>query len=127
MSTIKMFTNTIALVVKVINQVSIKNFNCGECGSSFYRKADLDRHEKAHRGIKPHTCEICSKSFTQKNNLVMHIKMHVGDRRYECEVCKKRFMTRSKLSLHSRRHDKIKKCPPEHMVVGLMPDVYNSD
>lgn len=87
----------------------IKNFNCTECGASFYRKADLDRHEKIHTGVKPFQCEICSKSFTQKNNLVMHFKMHIGDKPHECEVCNKRFLTRSKMLLHSKKHEKAKK------------------
>ncbi|CAK1554487.1 unnamed protein product [Leptosia nina] len=79
------------------------------------RKADLDRHEKIHSGIKPYQCEICSKSFTQKNNMLMHYKTHVGDKPHECMVCGKRFITKSKLTLHSRKHDKDKKRKSDYL------------
>ncbi|KOB69665.1 Zinc finger protein 32 [Operophtera brumata] len=113
-------SEVIEVKCEIIEISDEENFNCTECDAAFYRKADLDRHQKIHTGEKNYTCEFCPKSFVQKNNLVMHVKMHIGDRRFECDVCNKKFITNSKLVQHYKRHTKEK--TKKGRTFMMMPD-----
>uniref|UniRef100_T1IC24 C2H2-type domain-containing protein n=1 Tax=Rhodnius prolixus TaxID=13249 RepID=T1IC24_RHOPR len=46
------------------------------CSCSFVQKDKLLRHEKLHKGERPHTCYECPTSFHRKEELTKHIQFH---------------------------------------------------
>lgn len=51
-----------------------KHFKCPICNKRFSQKANLERHEMVHTGVKPHKCNICDLKFSQSNNLKRHMQ-----------------------------------------------------
>ncbi|KAH7871317.1 uncharacterized protein C8R40DRAFT_1174739 [Lentinula edodes] len=63
-------------------------FICSQCGIRTFRKADLQRHEKIHTGVR-HQCphEGCKFSASQRSNLNTHLALHDPSRRRACPDC----------------------------------------
>ncbi|XP_070496843.1 zinc finger protein piragua-like [Chironomus tepperi] len=81
-----------------------KNFTCGICNSSYYKKKELDRHViTAHTDIR-YNCSKCSKSFSRKDKLARHEKTHLIPAFYNCALCPAVFIRKHLLDLHSKIH-----------------------
>lgn len=79
-------------------------FECSFCEKAFKRRAHLQTHENAHRGIKPFKCKHCDRAFTDRNAQVCHERLHDGIKPYACEECGRKFTQRSDYVKHSRTH-----------------------
>lgn len=89
---------------------------CGQCGKTFPRLGDLNRHLKIHAGIM-YKCTVpgCGKEFSYKNNLNSHVaRMHSKDRNHKCQWpnCEKAFFSTSELQAHELGHagEKVERC-----------------
>ena len=51
-------------------------FQCPECLKCFGGLSKLKRHEPVHDDTKKLVCEECGKTFTRKDNLNKHVKNH---------------------------------------------------
>jgi len=51
-------------------------FPCSLCSKVLSDHSSLYRHQKAHKGEKPHECAHCGKKFSQKYNMIQHMKIH---------------------------------------------------
>lgn len=81
-----------------------KNFTCGLCNSSYYKKKELDRHVMtAHTDIR-YNCSKCSKSFSRKDKLARHEKTHLIPAFYNCALCPAVFIRKHLLDIHSKIH-----------------------
>lgn len=81
-----------------------KNFTCGICNSSYYKKKELDRHViTAHTDIR-YNCSKCSKSFSRKDKLARHEKTHLIPAFYNCALCPAVFIRKHLLDIHSKIH-----------------------
>ena len=101
---------------------------CDQCGQSFSRKQNLDRHTPVHqKHDETFICNVCEKEFNRKDNLNLHIKsMHVAkvkpvglisgaifekakrpprkDAKFDCEKCQKSFKSKFNLKRHAKKH-----------------------
>lgn len=85
-----------------------KVFLCNECGKKFFKKSQLNIHDKAvHQKIKNHLCNLCGKSFFNVKDMEMHVKRHEKVKDQVCNVCGNQFYC----SLDLRRHLKIHSDP----------------
>ena len=50
-----------------------KDYNCGSCGKSFFRKDHLKRHN-TKECKKDYKCDYCEKLFSTKSYLKIHAK-----------------------------------------------------
>ncbi|KAJ8903500.1 hypothetical protein NDN08_004606 [Rhodosorus marinus] len=77
---------------------------CPQCGRTFSRKYELQRHISAvHYNVKNHICPICDKAFALKQNLSSHVsEVHEKKRDSECDECGQLFSTKYKLKRHIR-------------------------
>ncbi|KAF8601718.1 hypothetical protein BDV93DRAFT_509775 [Ceratobasidium sp. AG-I] len=54
------------------------NFRCKDCGKSYFRKAELDRHRrtaKMHNGIGKYVCGGCGRCFTRDDARLRHARL----------------------------------------------------
>ena len=51
-------------------------FPCPDCGKSFPRKSELERHYMIHSGVKPYKCQFCDQSFRQRPHIKRHLYVH---------------------------------------------------
>ena len=51
-------------------------FPCPDCGKSFPRKSELQRHYMIHTGYKPYKCQFCDQSFRQRPHIKRHLYVH---------------------------------------------------
>ncbi|XP_061435163.1 zinc finger protein 721-like [Lethenteron reissneri] len=53
---------------------------CTECGQAFACASSLNRHRRAHLGVRPHACAECDRAFLQASDLRRHQKVHGAGR-----------------------------------------------
>lgn len=83
-----------------------KNFVCGVCGSTFFKKKELDRHVLTiHTNLKQFTCETCPKVFNRRDKLLRHEKTHNVANVFNCPLCPAVFVRQQMLDLHSKVHN----------------------
>ncbi|XP_062860730.1 histone-lysine N-methyltransferase PRDM9-like [Trichomycterus rosablanca] len=88
-------------------------YHCSDCGRSFARRSNLQRHRVIHTGEKPYHCAACGKSFTQQIHLQVHQRLHTGEKPYQCSQCGKSFTVKNHLIRHQHIHieEKPYQCP----------------
>ena len=87
------------------DDVKSRDFQCSHCGSCFYSKAMLQRHEKTiHMNYRPFKCETCSKTFQSRQNLQGHERSHTGEKPYKCDQCNYATALSSSLRTHKMCH-----------------------
>ena len=60
------------------------NFQCAECAETFFRKEQLERHQKWHHEVEPQKCPMCPAVI---KDVEMHMKnCHTGDL-MTCSAC----------------------------------------
>lgn len=77
---------------------------CMTCNKRFLCKSHLKDHEAIHTGVKSHVCHVCNKSFLLKKNLTKHMKIHLDERPYVCQTCGKGFLENGHLKKHMVVH-----------------------
>nr|XP_016923825.1 zinc finger protein 184 [Drosophila suzukii] len=109
------------------NSIGSAKYSCSvpECGATFKRLDQLDRHEYHHTGIKKHACayEGCDKTYS----IVTHLKRHLRStherpdatvkKTVKCalEECSKMFISVSNMTRHMREtHESPRVYPCSH-------------
>ena len=89
--------------IRNVHVVSVRNFKCEICGSSFKDKEYLTRHEKLHTDTqKSDPCPECGKVLTNHRALTIHIKrVHERNFKHTCEDCGKTFPYLNTLQIHA--------------------------
>ena len=85
-------------------KIGEKTFDCGDCGTRFSLKRNLERHMQVHSGEKPFACDICGKTCIRQGALTTHMRVHTGEKPFGCDVCGKRFTQQGNLKTHMRVH-----------------------
>ena len=85
-------------------------YKCNVCSFSCNTNADLMRHYKKHKGLKPYECHICGKKFAQRGNLRPHILTHSGVKPFKCSICNKSFNNRNSYNKHVSEHADVFPC-----------------
>jgi len=85
-----------------------KNYSCGKCEYSAFRKDEVLRHEvKVHNILeRSFKCQNCDKDFTSANNMKRHkFDVHEKWKHHECQFCKASFRSPGRLSEHyAKKH-----------------------
>ena len=115
------FTDRYALERHLKVHEGVRDFQCGQCGNTFYTAHHLRRHimhvheGKPTRRTKPERvkCDQCEKTFGEKRFLFRHQQReHFGKMDYDqeiCQICNRTFSGKSSLTRHHRRiHKGIK-------------------
>ena len=89
-----------------------KTYECNECKKCFDSVRNLQRHEKAHQGIKDFQCEICAKPYTSTRSLLQHMEIkhqitHGKKQTFGCDHCTKSFTRNEFLQRHLSRHHSL--------------------
>lgn len=107
------------------NKKEKKKFKCTECKKEFLRKADYQKHNHIHTGVKPYQCTLCDAAFRQGGNLKSHeIRHHTtlmtSNDIFVCDYCKKAFLMKETLRVHMVMHTGLKpySCKICHMKFG---------
>jgi len=87
-----------------------KKFECQDCGKCFGNARNLDRHEKAHNGIKDFQCSVCAKPYTsfrslQKHMEIKHDIIQGKKQTFTCEICNRSYTRADYLERHLNKHN----------------------
>ena len=85
---------------------------CQDCGKTFARRQDLNRHRQSIHQNKIHKCSICAKEFSTSSNLTRHKKACSGNKTkgYQCMDCHITCNTQAGLRQHvSTKHRQTQK------------------
>lgn len=70
-------TNASATAAAILEDPSIKPFQCQDCEKAFRRSEHLKRHVRSvHSTERPFPCMLCEKKFSRSDNLSQHLKTH---------------------------------------------------
>ncbi|XP_005103940.1 zinc finger protein 543 isoform X2 [Aplysia californica] len=84
------------------NQADIK---CEQCGRTFKRRENLNRHMRSHTGEKSFQCPACGQAFTEKGSMKRHYQsQHEQIKPHDCPACEKSFSRKFLLSKHLQRY-----------------------
>ena len=66
-----------ATAAAILEDPSIKPFQCQDCEKAFRRSEHLKRHVRSvHSTERPFPCMLCEKKFSRSDNLSQHLKTH---------------------------------------------------
>lgn len=57
------------------------NTGLRQCGKSFTRSDELQRHLRIHTKEKSYLCSVCNKAFGRSDHLSKHLKTHDSERK----------------------------------------------
>ncbi|CAH2302473.1 zinc finger 335 [Pelobates cultripes] len=109
-----------------------KKFSCKFCSSSFWGRAEMESHKRAHvegsngfkchdcnfiapswpevrdhmtlhADLRPHRCNQCSFASRNKKDLSRHAMTHTNHRPHFCHLCGQRFNRKGHLKFHIQR------------------------
>ena len=75
---------------------------CLDCGKTFDRKNQLERHKQKHSDEKSFMCTDCGKGFKTKKSLDYHMKLHAGLADLKCDKCDANYVSPPALLLHKK-------------------------
>ncbi|XP_054896924.1 zinc finger protein 664-like isoform X2 [Poeciliopsis prolifica] len=81
-----------------------KSFCCELCEERFNRKSSLNLHMRIHTEYKPFCCDLCGQGLRHKRSLNAHMRIHTKQKPFSCELCEQRFNRKSSLNTHMRIH-----------------------
>ncbi|XP_032064373.1 zinc finger protein 420-like [Thamnophis elegans] len=84
-----------------------------ECGKTFARRSQLNKHNRSHAEEKPHNCKDHGNWFRTICSLDLHQMIHTRQKVFKCVQCGKGFQRNCDLTIHKRTHtgEKPYKCP----------------
>ncbi|XP_044155467.1 zinc finger protein 335-like [Bufo gargarizans] len=79
-------------------------FKCPDCGNFFSETwADVRDHMTLHSDLRPHRCNQCSFASRNKKDLSRHAMTHTNHRPHSCHLCGQRFNRKGHLKFHIER------------------------
>uniref|UniRef100_A0A8C5R678 Zinc finger protein 335 n=1 Tax=Leptobrachium leishanense TaxID=445787 RepID=A0A8C5R678_9ANUR len=126
----------------------VKKFSCRLCSSTFWGRAEMESHKKAHieggsgfkchdcnyvaaswaeirdhmtlhADLRPHRCDQCSFATRNKKDLSRHVITHTNHRPHICHLCEQRFNRKGHLKFHMQRvHNEGNVPQPENEVLA---------
>ncbi|KAM3921372.1 zinc finger protein 335 [Leptodactylus fuscus] len=79
-------------------------FKCPDCGNFFAETwADVRDHMTLHSDLRPHRCNQCSFASRNKKDLSRHAMTHTNHRPHSCHLCGQRFNRKGHLKFHIER------------------------
>ncbi|XP_077107807.1 zinc finger protein 335 isoform X1 [Ranitomeya variabilis] len=79
-------------------------FKCPDCGTFFAATWDIVRdHMTLHSDLRPHRCNQCSFASRNKKDLNRHAMTHTNHRPHTCHLCGQRFNRKGHLKFHIER------------------------
>ncbi|XP_053309751.1 zinc finger protein 335 [Spea bombifrons] len=130
-----------------------KKFSCKICGSSFWGRAEMESHKRAHveggsgfkchdctfvaaswpeirdhmslhSDLRPHRCNQCSFASRNKKDLSRHAMTHTNHRPHSCHLCGQRFNRKGHLKFHIQRlHGGVSAQQPENEELTTAPSL----
>lgn len=87
-----------------------KKHECPDCGKCFGNARNLERHEKAHNGIKDFQCSVCANPYTSLRSLQKHMEIKhdiiQGKKQtFTCEICNRSYTRADYLERHLNKHN----------------------
>eukprot|EP00092_Neocalanus_flemingeri_P022137 GFUD01024013.1.p1 GENE.GFUD01024013.1~~GFUD01024013.1.p1 ORF type:complete len:697 (-),score=90.84 GFUD01024013.1:60-2150(-) len=84
-------------------QPNAKNFACGYCYKTYFKKKNRNEHVKlVHDLEKKFMCSVCEMKFPKKSYLIIHERIHTGEKPHQCELCQKSFARTGSLKYHKK-------------------------
>jgi len=86
-----------------------KVHECIECGKCFGNARNLERHVKAHSGIKDFQCSMCAKTYTSLRSLQKHLEIkhevvHDKKHTFTCDICNRSYTRKDNMEKHRNKH-----------------------
>ncbi|KAK3922066.1 Zinc finger protein 582 [Frankliniella fusca] len=94
------------------HQGALGKYQCQICRRKFISTSEVQRHTRAHMGLKPYKCKLCLRYFSQKNLLDNHMYWHEGRKSHLCDVCGKSFSSGPNLKTHKNNLHSLEKTKP---------------